>query len=102
MDKRSSVARGAPNLNLVELPGQQTLHSQVLLEVFFPESLQRSTTAARRISREANAPMMVGWLSGHFSSASKMYEEQFDAMAKTYSKFKFKHSLYTKFQSRTH
>merc|ERR1719359_2595656 len=33
--------------------------------------------------------MMVGWFTGHFSTASKMYEEQFETMAKSYPKYTF-------------
>merc|ERR1719231_793101 len=33
--------------------------------------------------------MMVGWFTSHFSMAGKMYEEQFDAMAKAYPKYTF-------------
>merc|ERR1719492_14949 len=32
---------------------------------------------------------MVGWYTGHFSAASKMFDEQFDAMAKSYPKYAF-------------
>uniref|UniRef100_A0A6U9JYV6 Thioredoxin domain-containing protein n=1 Tax=Oxyrrhis marina TaxID=2969 RepID=A0A6U9JYV6_OXYMA len=33
--------------------------------------------------------MLVGWFSAHFSGASKMYESQFDAMAKSYPQYTF-------------
>merc|ERR1719221_534758 len=32
---------------------------------------------------------MVGWFTGHFSTAGKMYEEQFETMAKSYPKYAF-------------
>merc|ERR1712099_198630 len=32
---------------------------------------------------------MVGWFTGHFSAAGKMYEAQFDAMASAYPKYSF-------------
>merc|ERR1711948_142791 len=32
---------------------------------------------------------MVGWFTGHFSTAAKMYTEQFEAMAKAYPKYQF-------------
>merc|ERR1712185_226394 len=32
---------------------------------------------------------MVGWYTGHFSAAGKMYEASFDAMAKSYPKYSF-------------
>lgn len=32
---------------------------------------------------------MVGWYTGHFSTAAKMYGEQFEAMAKAYPKATF-------------
>merc|ERR1712176_6471 len=32
---------------------------------------------------------MVGWFTGHFSAAGKMYEAQFDAMANAYPKYSF-------------
>merc|ERR1711977_766063 len=39
--------------------------------------------------KTSKTPMMVGWFTGHFSAASKMYDDQFEAMAKTYSKYTF-------------
>eukprot|EP00928_Gymnodinium_smaydae_P060714 TRINITY_DN4447_c0_g3_i1.p2 TRINITY_DN4447_c0_g3~~TRINITY_DN4447_c0_g3_i1.p2 ORF type:complete len:156 (+),score=48.21 TRINITY_DN4447_c0_g3_i1:64-531(+) len=39
--------------------------------------------------KTSKTPMMVGWFSGHFSTAGKMYEEQFEAMAKAYPKYSF-------------
>merc|ERR1712039_941490 len=33
--------------------------------------------------------VMVGWFTGHFSMASKMYSEQFEAMSKAYPKYAF-------------
>merc|ERR1712137_831476 len=33
--------------------------------------------------------MMVGYYTGHFSAASKMFTEQFEAMAKAYPKYSF-------------
>merc|ERR1712083_847790 len=41
------------------------------------------------MGKTSKAPMMVGWFTGHFSAASKMYDDQFEAMAKTYSKYSF-------------
>merc|ERR1711869_54048 len=35
------------------------------------------------------APVMVGWFTGHFSTAAKMYEGQFEAMASAYPKYTF-------------
>merc|ERR1719190_66543 len=32
---------------------------------------------------------MVGWFTGHFSTAAKMNSEQFEAMAKAYPKYEF-------------
>merc|ERR1719146_337388 len=32
---------------------------------------------------------MVGWFTGHFSAASKMYTEQFQAMSNSYPKYSF-------------
>merc|ERR1719507_291305 len=32
---------------------------------------------------------MVGWFTGHFSAAAKMYEDQFEAMANSYPKATF-------------
>merc|ERR1712232_1017389 len=32
---------------------------------------------------------MVGWFTGHFSAASKMYNEKFEEMAKAYPKYSF-------------
>merc|ERR1719265_906895 len=32
---------------------------------------------------------MIGFFTGHFSTASKMYAEQFDAMASAYPKYSF-------------
>merc|ERR1719379_1665021 len=39
--------------------------------------------------KTSTAPMMVGWFNSHFSTAGKMYEEQFDAMSKAYPKYTF-------------
>merc|ERR1711862_969758 len=39
--------------------------------------------------KTSKTPMMVGWFTGHFSTAAKMYEEQFDSMAKAYPKYTF-------------
>merc|ERR1719267_542522 len=33
--------------------------------------------------------MMVGFYTGHFSAASKLYHEQFDSMAKAYPRYSF-------------
>merc|ERR1719267_68789 len=33
--------------------------------------------------------MMVGFYTGHFSAASKLYHEQFEAMSKSYPKYSF-------------
>merc|ERR1719465_27437 len=33
--------------------------------------------------------MMVGWFTGHFSTGAKMFEEQFETMAKSYPKYAF-------------
>merc|ERR1711953_38720 len=37
----------------------------------------------------STAPMMVGFYTAHFSAASKMYAEQFEAMSKAYPKCSF-------------
>merc|ERR1712217_214306 len=34
-------------------------------------------------------PMMVGYYTGHFSAASKMFEQQFESMAAAYPKYLF-------------
>ncbi|CAK0854740.1 unnamed protein product [Prorocentrum cordatum] len=39
--------------------------------------------------KTSKVPMMVGFYTGHFSLASKMYSEQFEAMAASYPKAKF-------------
>lgn len=39
--------------------------------------------------KTSKAPMMVGYYTGHFSLAGKMYAEQFEAMASSYPKAKF-------------
>merc|ERR1712217_115203 len=39
--------------------------------------------------KTSRAPVMVGWFTGHFSTASKMYSEQFENMAKAYPKNAF-------------
>eukprot|EP00929_Paragymnodinium_shiwhaense_P078334 TRINITY_DN4059_c0_g1_i1.p1 TRINITY_DN4059_c0_g1~~TRINITY_DN4059_c0_g1_i1.p1 ORF type:complete len:156 (-),score=47.20 TRINITY_DN4059_c0_g1_i1:160-627(-) len=39
--------------------------------------------------KTSKTPMMVGWYTGHFSAASKMYTEQFEAMSKAYPKYSF-------------
>merc|ERR1712066_218688 len=41
------------------------------------------------MGKTSRAPMMVGWFTGHFSAAAKMYEEQFEAMANSYPKAAF-------------
>merc|ERR1712066_1041479 len=41
------------------------------------------------MGKTSRAPMMVGWFTGHFSAAAKMYEEQFEAMASAYPKATF-------------
>merc|ERR1712187_149748 len=45
--------------------------------------------AAYEALKTSRAPVMVGWFTGHFSTASKMYSEQFDTMAKAYPKYAF-------------
>mmetsp|Transcript_88041 Transcript_88041/g.229636 ORF Transcript_88041/g.229636 Transcript_88041/m.229636 type:complete len:156 (-) Transcript_88041:77-544(-) len=45
--------------------------------------------AAYEAMKTSKAPMMVGFYTGHFSLASKMYAEQFEAMAGSYPKAKF-------------
>merc|ERR1719223_538804 len=45
--------------------------------------------AAYEAIKTSKTPMMVGWFNGHFSTAGKMYAEQFDAMAKAYPKYTF-------------
>merc|ERR1712039_170649 len=37
--------------------------------------------AAYEALKTSKAPMMVGWFTGHFSTAAKLYGEQFHAMA---------------------
>merc|ERR1719150_564685 len=39
--------------------------------------------------KTSKAPVMVGWFTGHFSTAAKMYIEQFETMAKAYPKYEF-------------
>merc|ERR1711862_898595 len=39
--------------------------------------------------KTSTTPMMVGYYTGHFSAASKMYVEQFETMAKAYPKYSF-------------
>merc|ERR1712000_633823 len=39
--------------------------------------------------KTTKTPMMVGFLTGHFSTASKMYAEKFQEMAKAYPKYAF-------------
>merc|ERR1712046_252603 len=39
--------------------------------------------------KTSTTPMMVGYYTGHFSAASKMFTEQFEAMAKAYPKYSF-------------
>merc|ERR1712039_76124 len=39
--------------------------------------------------KTSTSTAMVGWFSGHFSTAAKMYEEQFEAMANSYPKYSF-------------
>ncbi|CAJ1454532.1 unnamed protein product, partial [Effrenium voratum] len=39
--------------------------------------------------KTSKAPMMVGFFSGHWSMAGKMYKEQFQAMANSYPKYSF-------------
>lgn len=39
--------------------------------------------------KTSTAPMMVGWYTGHFSTAAKMYGEQFEAMSRAYPKCTF-------------
>mmetsp|Transcript_43331 Transcript_43331/g.99856 ORF Transcript_43331/g.99856 Transcript_43331/m.99856 type:complete len:156 (+) Transcript_43331:85-552(+) len=39
--------------------------------------------------KTSKSSMMVGFFTGHFSTASKMYAEQFEAMAKSYPKYTF-------------
>merc|ERR1719424_14240 len=39
--------------------------------------------------KTSTAPMMVGYYTGHFSAASKLYAEQFEAMAKAYPRYSF-------------
>jgi len=45
--------------------------------------------AAYEAIKTSKAPVMVGWFTGHFSTAGKMYAEQFEAMAKAYPKYSF-------------
>merc|ERR1711988_652244 len=45
--------------------------------------------AAYEALKVSKAPMMVGWYTGHFSAASKMYGEQFKAMAASNPKVAF-------------
>merc|ERR1712151_1082988 len=37
----------------------------------------------------SKTPMMVGFYTAHFSAASKMFAEQFEAMSKAYPKYSF-------------
>eukprot|EP00927_Polykrikos_kofoidii_P004022 TRINITY_DN115_c1_g2_i1.p2 TRINITY_DN115_c1_g2~~TRINITY_DN115_c1_g2_i1.p2 ORF type:complete len:174 (-),score=23.62 TRINITY_DN115_c1_g2_i1:121-585(-) len=39
--------------------------------------------------KTSRTPMAVGWFTSHFSTAGKMYEAQFEAMAKQYPKYSF-------------
>merc|ERR1719222_1628347 len=39
--------------------------------------------------KESGTPVMVGWFTGHFSAAAKLYGTQFEAMANAYPKYKF-------------
>merc|ERR1712080_396442 len=39
--------------------------------------------------KTSTTPMMVGFYTSHFSAASKMYAEQFEAMSKAYPKYCF-------------
>merc|ERR1712060_929492 len=41
------------------------------------------------MGKTSKTPMMVGWFTGHFSTAAKMYEDQFETMAKSYPKYAF-------------
>merc|ERR1712187_955239 len=41
---------------------------------------------AMKISK---TPMMVGYYTGHFSAASKMFQQQFESMAAAYPKYSF-------------
>merc|ERR1712190_185825 len=45
--------------------------------------------AAYEAIKTSKAPMMVGWFTGHFSTAAKMYGEQFHAMASANPKAAF-------------
>mmetsp|Transcript_54149 Transcript_54149/g.108774 ORF Transcript_54149/g.108774 Transcript_54149/m.108774 type:complete len:156 (+) Transcript_54149:74-541(+) len=45
--------------------------------------------AAYEALKTSKAPVMVGWFTGHFSTAAKMYSEQFEAMSKAYPKYAF-------------
>merc|ERR1719422_2072817 len=45
--------------------------------------------AAYNALKTSKAPVMVGWFTGHFSTAAKMYSEQFEAMASAYPKYAF-------------
>merc|ERR1711972_134777 len=37
----------------------------------------------------SKTPMMVGYYTGHFSAASKMFQQQFESMAAAYPKYSF-------------
>merc|ERR1719215_2535370 len=39
--------------------------------------------------KTSGSPMMVGWFTGHFSAAAKMFDEQFEAMASANPKYTF-------------
>eukprot|EP00416_Gambierdiscus_australes_P029880 CAMPEP_0171093774 /NCGR_PEP_ID=MMETSP0766_2-20121228/39270_1 /TAXON_ID=439317 /ORGANISM="Gambierdiscus australes, Strain CAWD 149" /LENGTH=155 /DNA_ID=CAMNT_0011552263 /DNA_START=72 /DNA_END=539 /DNA_ORIENTATION=+ len=45
--------------------------------------------AAYEALKVSKAPVMVGWFTGHFSAAAKMYSEQFQALSKAYPKYAF-------------
>merc|ERR1712125_231597 len=45
--------------------------------------------AAYEALKTSKAPMMVGWFTGHFSTAAKLYGEQFHAMASANPKAAF-------------
>merc|ERR1712070_1045198 len=45
--------------------------------------------AAYEAMKTSTAPMMVGYYTSHFSAASKLYAEQFEAMSKAYPKYSF-------------
>eukprot|EP00928_Gymnodinium_smaydae_P054162 TRINITY_DN37981_c0_g1_i1.p1 TRINITY_DN37981_c0_g1~~TRINITY_DN37981_c0_g1_i1.p1 ORF type:complete len:156 (+),score=21.76 TRINITY_DN37981_c0_g1_i1:50-517(+) len=45
--------------------------------------------AAYEALKVSKTPVMVGWFTGHFSTAAKMFDNQFEAMAKAYPKYCF-------------